>query len=195
MGRGEELIVRRIVGRDGSSPAFFNAAVDDFPSSTPTSRLFGIKRCFAPMIHFLFVAGALRERSSVESAELQLTHELWGLRTALIRDNLQGLLTAGSCGLVYVLKAGICAHFRIVSSILPFDQLDDLLKDELRNETRFGFIRIQLLKRWESSPGESQALLQKVLRIPDQAELARRLNLGMHALTQEEYEAILKVLG
>lgn len=147
------------------------------------------------MSHFLFVAGALRERSSGESAELQLTHELWGLRTALIRDNLQRLLTAESCGLVYVLKAGICAHFRIVSGVLPFDRLDDLLKDELRNEARSGFIRIRLINRWESSPGESQALLQKVLQVPDQAELARRLNLGMHALTQEEYEAILGALG
>lgn len=49
------------------------------------------------MSHFLFVAGALRERSSVESAEL-----------------------------------------RSVSSILPFDQLDDLLKDRIaqRNALR-----------------------------------------------------------
>jgi hypothetical protein len=54
------------------------------------------------MSHFLFVAGALRERTSEESAELQLGHGLWGLCTELIRRNLQTYLDAESRGLVYV---------------------------------------------------------------------------------------------
>ncbi len=147
------------------------------------------------MSHFLFVAGALRERSSSESAELQLAHNLWGLCTGLIHDNLQKYLSRDSCGLVYVLKAGICAHFKIVSEVLPFQQLDELAKDELRTEARHGFVRVELLRRWASSPAESHALLQQVLQIPDQAELTRRLTLGMHRLTDEEYRAILAKLG
>lgn len=147
------------------------------------------------MSHFLFVAGALRERSSNESAELQLAHNLWGLRSPLIHDNLQRYLTNSSCGLVYVLKAGICAHFKIVSGVLPFQQLDELLKDELRTEARHGFVRLELLRRWASSPAESHALLQEVLSVRDQAELTRRLTLGMHRLTEEEYQAMLVKLG
>ncbi|MEK6525989.1 MAG: hypothetical protein AABZ22_03870 [Nitrospirota bacterium] len=147
------------------------------------------------MSHFLFVSGALRERSSLASAELQLAHELWGLRTALIRDNLQEYLTDQSCGLVYVLKMGICAGVKIVSGVLPPDSLDDLVRDELRTETRYGFVRVKPLQTWNSSPEESLALLHKVLEVPDQAELTRRLNLGMHRVTQDQYEAIVKVLG
>ena len=58
--------------------------------------------------HFLFIAGALRERSSRESADLQLRHQLWGLRSALIAQNLARFLGEGSCGWVYVLKEGLC---------------------------------------------------------------------------------------
>lgn len=147
------------------------------------------------MSHFLFVAGALRERSSSESAELQLGHNVWGLRTPLIRENLQKFLTSDSCGLVYVLKVGICAQFKIVSGVQAFQQLDELLKDELRTEARHGYVRIELLRRWESSPATSQALLQEVLRVSDPAELTRRLTLGMHRLTEDEYQALLARLG
>lgn len=147
------------------------------------------------MSHFLFVAGALRERTSSESAELQLAHNLWGLCTALIHDNLQKYLTSDSRGLVYVLKAGICAHFKIVSGVLPFQQLDELIKDELRTEARYGFVRVELLRRWASSPAESHGLLQQILHVTDQAELTRRLTLGMHRLTDEEYQAVLTKLG
>ena len=73
------------------------------------------------MSHFLFIAGALRERSSPESAELQLGAGIWGLCTALIRDNLQKFLTPESHGLVYVLKEGISSRVcdRLAGSALP----------------------------------------------------------------------------
>jgi hypothetical protein len=145
--------------------------------------------------HFLFIAGALRERSSQASAELQLSHEIWGLRTALIRDNLRTYLTAESCGLVYVLKLGLCACFRIVSTVLLPDELDEFVREELRAETMYGFVRVQLTAQWQSTPESSQALLHRILEVPDQAELARRLNLGMHRLTQDQYEALSKALG
>jgi hypothetical protein len=93
---------------------------------------------------------------------------------------------------VYVLKAGLCAEFTIVSPPLDFAKLDEFLKDDLRTEARFGFIRIQDIRRWTGSPQASQALLQHVLQIPDQAELARRLALGMHRLTAEEFKAIVE---
>lgn len=144
------------------------------------------------MSHFLFIAGALRERSSEESADLQLAHGLWGLCTSLIRTNLQAYLQPQSRGLVYVLKAGLCAEFQIGSSVLPFSDLDELLKDELKTEARFGFVRVVVTRRWASTPQKSQALLQSVLQIPDQAELTRRLGLGMHRLTEPEYEAIVR---
>lgn len=147
------------------------------------------------MSHFLFIAGALRERSSEESADLQLTHGLWGLCTSLIRTNLQTYLQPQSRGLVYVLKAGLCAEFQIVSPVLPFADLDELLKDELKAEARFGFVRVAVTRRWVSSPQKSQALLQSVLQIPDQGELTRRLGLGMHRLTDPEYEAIVEGMG
>ena len=144
------------------------------------------------MSHFLFVAGALRERTSEESAELQLRHGLWGLCTGLIRTNLQTYLDAESHGLVYVLKAGICAEFCLVPPVLDFSALDAFLGDELRTEARFGFVRIERVRRLACSSAASQALLLSVLQISDQAELTRRLKLGMHRLTQAEYEAIMQ---
>jgi hypothetical protein len=142
--------------------------------------------------HFLFVAGALRERTSVESAELQLGHGLWGLCTGLIRANLQTYLDAESQGLVYVLKVGIYADFRIMSPVLDFSALDAFLSDELRTEARFGFVRINAIRRLACSSVMSQTLLLKVLQIADQAELTRRLKLGMHRLTHTEYDAIMQ---
>ncbi|MFQ5992294.1 MAG: hypothetical protein ACE5NA_07630 [Nitrospiraceae bacterium] len=146
------------------------------------------------MSHFLFVAGALRERSSLDSAELQLSHQVWGLRSGLIRANLQQYLTDQSSGLVYALKVGLCAQFRIVSQVLPLASLDELTHDELRSETRYGFVRIDAIVRWESGTEQSLALLQGILKIADREELTRRLNLGMHRLTEDEYEAIIKRL-
>jgi hypothetical protein len=144
------------------------------------------------MSHFLFVAGALRERTSQESAELQLGHSLWGICTGLIRTNLQTYLDAQSRGLVYVLKVGLCAEFHIVSPVLEFSALDAFLSDELRTETRFGFVRINGVRRLACSSAASQALLLTVLQITDQAELTRRLTLGMHRLSQSEYDAIMQ---
>lgn len=143
------------------------------------------------MSHFLFVAGTLRERSSPESASLQLSHGLWGCCSALIRDNLTTFLTPDSHALVYVLKAGICADVKIVSAVLPLQQMDEFLREDFKTEARFGFVRVELTKQWTSTPQESHGLLQSVLQIPDQAELTRRLSLGMHRLTEEEYRAIL----
>jgi len=142
--------------------------------------------------HFLFVSGALPERSSSESAEIQLRHDLWGLRSNLIRGNLSQYLTltGESRGLVYVLKAGICAEFAILSNLFSFQDLDEFLRDELRAETRYGFIRVGLVRRWDSSSEKSFSLLQQVLEVPDKNELTRRLNLGMHGLTQDQYVAL-----
>jgi len=147
------------------------------------------------MNHFLFTAGTLRERSSLDSAALQLSHGLWGCCTTLIRDNLSKYLSGESRGLVYVLKSGICAEFRILSPVLSVQEMDELLRDDLRTEARFGFIRVDVTRRWATSPQESHALLQEILQIPDQAELSRRLALGMHRLTNGEYEAIVARLG
>jgi hypothetical protein len=144
------------------------------------------------MSHFLFVAGALRERTSQESAELQFGHSLWGICTGLIRTNLQTYLDAQSRGLVYVLKVGLCAEFQIVSPVLEFSALDAFLSDELRTETRFGFVRINGVRRLACSSAASQALLLTVLQIADQTELTRRLTLGMHRLSQAEYDAIIR---
>ncbi|THJ25591.1 MAG: hypothetical protein CAF45_000725 [Nitrospira sp. CG24E] len=144
------------------------------------------------MSHFLFVAGALRERTSEESADLQLGHGLWGLCTGLIRTNLQTYLEPESRGLVYVLKVGIYAEFQMVSPVLDFSALDAFLSDELKTEARFGFVRIEGVRRLACSAAASQALLRNVLRIADQDELARRLRLGMHRLTQAEYDAIMQ---
>jgi hypothetical protein len=144
------------------------------------------------MSHFLFVAGALRERTSEESAELQLRHSLWGLCTGLIRTNLQTYLDPGSHGLVYVLKAGLCAEFEILPPVLDFSALDAFLGDELKTEVRFGFVRINGVRRLACPSAASQSLLLNVLQIADQAELTRRLRLGMHRLTQAEYEAIIR---
>jgi len=145
--------------------------------------------------HFLFIAGALRERSSQDSADLQLMHQVWGLPSALIRDNLRQYLTNQSCGLVYVLKAGLYARFQILSGVLPLDSLDELVRDELRTEARYGFVQIKLIQRWASSPEVSLVILHRVLEVPDRAELTRRLNLGMHRLTQEQYDALVKAIG
>jgi len=144
------------------------------------------------MSHFLFVAGALRERTSEESAELQLGHGLWGVCTGLIRTNLQTYLDAESRGLVYVLKVGLYAEFQMVSPVLDFSALDAFLSDELRTEARFGFVRIGGVRRLACSSAASQALLLSVLQITDQAELTRRLRLGMHRFTHVEYEAIMR---
>lgn len=147
------------------------------------------------MSHFLFIAGALRERSSKDSAERQLSAGLWGLCTELIRDNLQTFVAPNSQGLVYVLKEGICAGFRIVSSAQPYASLDDLMKDELRTEARFGFVRIGEVRRYGSSVAQSQRLLHAVLNISEQSELTRRLSLGMHRLTEDEYQALIRGLA
>ena len=147
------------------------------------------------MSHFLFIAGALRERTSQESAELQLGAGIWGLCTALIRDNLQKFLAPDSHGLVYVLKEGIRAEFAIASPVQPFQALDELLKDEVRTEARYGFVRITPLRRWQVHAPDCQALLQRVLGIEEQAELTRRLSLGMHRLTDAEFRAIVEGLG
>ncbi len=144
------------------------------------------------MSHFLFVAGALRERTSEESADLQLGHGLWGLCTGLIRTNLQTYLEAESRGLVYVLKVGIYAEVQMVTPLLDFSALDALLSDEIKTEARFGFVRVEGVRRLACSVASSQALLRNVLRIADQDELARRLRLGMHRLTQAEYDAIMQ---
>ena len=140
--------------------------------------------------HFLFIAGALRERTSLESAQLQLTHELWGLRTALIRENLTKYLTAGSYGWVYALKVGICAGFKIASGVLPVTELSDFVREDLRAETACGFIRIAEPRTWMSTSDVSLEVLRRVLDVPDQAELSRRLALGMHGLTEAQHDAI-----
>lgn len=147
------------------------------------------------MSHFLFIAGALRERSSQESAELQLGAGIWGLCTALIRDNLQKFLTPDSHGLVYILKEGICAEFAITSPVLPVHALDDFLRDEVRTEARYGFVRVTPVGRWQGNVQDCQVLLQRVLHIEESTELTRRLSLGMHRLAAEEYQAILQGLG
>ncbi len=146
------------------------------------------------MSHFLFVGGALRERSSLESVKIQLAQGVWGLRTALIRDNLTKFLTSQSQGLVYALKVGICARFFIVLPVLPFSDLDELIQDELRDEAKYGFVRIRVAARWESTPARTHALLQRVLNIEEPAELSRRLSLGMHRLTEEEFQLIVEGL-
>jgi hypothetical protein len=144
--------------------------------------------------HFLFVAGALRERSARESADVQLAHRIWGLRSELIRDNAQRYLSAGSCGLVYVLKEGLCAHCSIASGVQPPDRLDALVRDELRTEARHGYVAVSDIRPWRSSPAHSLANLKRILEVPDQAELTRRLNLGMHRLTQDQHDALVKAV-
>jgi hypothetical protein len=146
------------------------------------------------MSHFLFVGGALRERSSLESVEIQLAQGVWGLRTALLRENLTQFLTSQSQGLVYALKVGICARFFIISPVLPFGDLDELIQDDLRGEAKNGFVRIRVAARWESTPAQTHALLQRVLNIEEAAELSRRLSLGMHRLTEEEFQSIVEGL-
>lgn len=113
----------------------------------------------------------------------------------MIRDNLQKFLAPDSHGLVYVLKEGIRAEFAITSPVQPFQALDELLKDEVRTEARYGFVRITPLRRWQVHAPDCQALLQRVLGIEEQAELTRRLSLGMHRLTDAEFRAIVEGLG
>ena len=146
------------------------------------------------MSHFLFVAGTLRERSSRDSAELQLSHGLWGCCTALIRDNLATYLTPDSHALIYVLKVGICADVRLTSPVLPPHEMDEFLRDDFKAEARFGFVRVAVTTQWASSPQHTHGLLQRVLQITDQQELTRRLSLGMHRLTEDEYQALVKGL-
>lgn len=141
--------------------------------------------------HFLFIAGALRERSSRESADLQLQHGLWGLRSALIADNLARYLDPESCGWVYVLKEGLGARFTITSGVRAFNLLDAFVCDELRTEARYGYITIGPVQSWASSPEQDLPVLKRVLDVPDQAELTRRFNLGMHRLTQAQHDALL----
>jgi hypothetical protein len=88
-----------------------------------------------------------------------------------------------------VLKIGLCAGFNMIPPVQDFAALDEFLKDELRTEARYGFVRIDDISRWTWSVQASQALLLRVLTIPEQ-ELTRRFALGMHRLTVEEYEAI-----
>ena len=113
----------------------------------------------------------------------------------MIRDNLQKFLTPESHGLVYVLKEGIRAEFAMTSTVQPFQALDELLKDEVRTEARYGFVRVTPLRRWQGQAPDCQALRQRVLGIEEQAELTRRLSLGMHRLTEAEYREILTGLG
>jgi hypothetical protein len=101
-------------------------------------------------------------------------------------------LDAESRGLVYVLKSGLCAEFQLVPPVLDFAALDAFLSDELKTEARFGFVRIDGVRRLVCSPAASQALLLNVLQIADRAELTRRLRLGMHRLTQVEYDEIIR---
>ena len=93
---------------------------------------------------------------------------------------------------MYVLKAGLCAEFQLVPPVLEFSALDAFLSDELRTEARFGFVRIDGVRRFVCPSAASHSLLLNVLQIADQAELTRRLRLGMHRLTQAEYDAIMQ---
>lgn len=149
----------------------------------------------APPTHFLFVAGALRERTSLESAQLQLGHQLWGLRTALIRENLTKYVGAESYGWVYALKVGVCAGFRIASGVLSATELSDFVREDLRAETAYGFVRVADVRSWASSPETSLEVLRRVLQVQDPAELSRRLSLGMHGLTQAQHRAIAEEFG
>jgi len=145
--------------------------------------------------HFLFVAGALRERTSLESAQLQLSHGLWGLRTTLIRDNLSRYLATEAHGWVYALKSGICAGFKITSGVLSVSELSEFIREDLRGETAYGFVRIADIRTWPSSPERSLELLRRVLEVPDDAELSRRLALGMHGLTRAQHDALAEGLN
>lgn len=145
--------------------------------------------------HFLFVAGPTKGRTAAESLEVQLGHGIWGLRTPLIKDNLQRYLSKPARGVVYVVKEGLRVEFEITSEVCAFGDLDDLLRDEVRAEAWYGFVRIRPLRLWDSSPHESVAVLAHVLAVPDRAELTRRLNLGMHGLTEAQFEGILEGVG
>lgn len=94
-----------------------------------------------------------------------------------------------------MLKEGICAEFAIVSPVQPFHALDDLLKDEFRTEARFGFVRVTPVRRWPRHALRAHQLLQNTLGIQEQAELTRRLSLGMHRLAEDEYRALVEGLN
>lgn len=145
--------------------------------------------------HFLFVAGPTKGRTAAESVQVQLGHGIWGLRTPLIKDNLQRFLSLPAHGLVYIVKEGLRVEFEITSEVRAFSDLDDLLRDEVRAEAWYGFVGIRPLRLWDSSPHESVALLGRVLGVSDRAELTRRLNLGMHGLTEGQFTAILAGVG
>ena len=145
--------------------------------------------------HFLFVGGPTKGRSASESLRVQLGHGLWGLRTSLIKDNLERFLSNHAHGLVYVVKEGLRVEFEITSGVCGFGDLDDLLRDEVRGEAWYGFVRVRPLRLWDSSSHGSLALLARVLDVPDRGELMRRLNLGMHGLTESQFEAILQGAG
>ncbi len=145
--------------------------------------------------HFLFVAGPTTGRSAAESVQVQLEHGIWGLRTALIKENLRHLLPKQAHGLVYVVKEGLRVEFEITSEVRAFGDLDDLLRDEVRAEAWYGFVRMRPIRLWDSSAHESLTLLTRVLGVPDRAELTRRLNLGMHGLTEAQFEGILEGVG
>lgn len=147
------------------------------------------------MSHFLFVAGAFPARSSLSSAETQLTHGIWGIRTPAMRDILHQYATAESRGLVYVLKSGILAGFKIDSGVLPPESLDALVRDELRDETKFGFVRITPLQTWPPFSEKSQAVLQELWQLRDRQELLHRLDHLIDRLTPEQYDTIIKALG
>jgi hypothetical protein len=133
-----------------------------------------------------------------------MSHEPFSLCSrGFARTNLGGKCWAStrarSLGALYradseELKAGLCAEFQLVPPVLEFSALDAFLRDELRTEARFGFVRIDGVRRLTYSSAASQALLLTVLQITDQAELTRRLRLGMHRLTQTEYDAIIRGL-
>lgn len=145
--------------------------------------------------HFLFVAGPTKGRSASESVHVQLGYGLWGLRTPLIKDNLERFLAERAHGLVYVVKEGLRVEFEITSEVFGFRDLDDLLRDELRAEAWYGFVRVRPLRLWDSSPQDSLALMARVLDVPDRAELTRRLNLGMHGLTEAQFGDIVAGAG
>lgn len=145
--------------------------------------------------HFLFVAGPTKGRTAAESVQVQLGHRIWGLRTPLIKENLQRFLSKPARGVVYIVKEGLRVEFEITSEVCAFGDLDDLLRDEVRAEAWYGFVRIRPLRLWDSSPHESVTLLTRVLAVTDRAELTRRLNLGMHGLTEAQYHDILEWVG
>ena len=58
---------------------------------------------------------------------------------------------------MYVLKEGIRAEFAMTSTVQPFQALDELLKDEVRTEARYGFVRVTPLRRWQGHAPDCQS--------------------------------------